>query len=128
MKFLTDYISDKQTEVFDKHGAFFAFGYKQLNEQKKPGVKYVSLGGGMIAPKENASQLIKDIKEVTNNGIKQDLAENGKEAIIGRELRNHEAFYTWETEQTAEALACYGITAEEVRKVFNKLKLLPVNQ
>ena len=44
-------------KLFKDTGAFFAFSNEQVDEQKQEGVKYVSLGAGMICPKENASRL-----------------------------------------------------------------------
>ena len=120
MKYLSDYTEEGISKALEEFGGFYAFSTKQFNEAKKEGVKYVSLGAGLICPEDNALQLVNAIMAVGNNGIQQDLAENGKEAIIRRELYNHEAFYTGDIESTVDALQNYPITEEEVRDVFRK--------
>ena len=115
MKSLTDYIEDAQTEAFNKAGAFFAFSNDQFNEKQVEGVKYVSVGAGLICPKPNVESLMKSLDETHKAGIAQDLAENGKKAIIHRELGNHEYSITWDIEPTSAALQGYGITDEEIK-------------
>ena len=122
MKTLTEYTEKQTTELLAETGAFFAFNTKQFNEKKVEGVKYISIGSGLICPKGNVETLKSGLDEIYKNGIAQDIAENGKEKIIERELYNHEAFYTWNIQSTFDALVGYEITVEEVRAVFNKLK------
>ena len=114
MKYLSDYTNVKQTKLWNDNGAFFAFGDKQLDEQKQEGVSYVSLGMGLIAPKENASNIIEGLKSVYTEGIKQDISDNGIKAIIHRELANYEAQITNDISTTLEALEDYGITRAQV--------------
>lgn len=121
MKFLSDYIQDAQTELFNKTGTFFAFSNKQFDEKRVEGVKYVNLGSGMVCPKENVKELMGSLDEIYKNGIAQDLKENGKTGVIERELYNHEAFYTWDWMPTFEALEGYGFTEDEVKAVFRDL-------
>ncbi len=104
--------------AMDKAGAFFAFGNAQFEEKKKESIKYVSCGSGLICPKETVKQLMIDIKEGSKNAVLQDLATNGKEAIIKRELYNNEAFYDGDIERTFEALTAYNISLEEIREVY----------
>lgn len=52
---------DKISQVLSQNGAFFAFSDKQFNEQKQEGIKYVSMGAGLICPKENADKLNKEL-------------------------------------------------------------------
>lgn len=52
---------DLVSEVLEKHGAFWAFSDKQFNEQKKDGVRYVSCGAGLIAPKDNIDNFTKEL-------------------------------------------------------------------
>lgn len=118
MKYLNDYIEDKQSECFKKYGAFFAFSKKQLDEQKKEGIKYISLGSGLIAPESNAKDVIDDLSMIFEEGIKQDIEENGKSKIIQRELGNHEAQITGELDPTFEALDGYGFTIEDIKKEY----------
>ena len=46
------------------------------------------------------------------------IAENGLVAIIKRELSNYECYYTGEIEDAVDTLEDYGITYEQVLKVF----------
>jgi len=112
-------MEQQQTALFERYGAFFAFGNKQFDEQKEDGVKYVSLFSGLIAPKDNAKRLLEELEAITDNYIKRDIKENGKTAIIERELANHEAGYTYSIDDTVTALEGYGITTAEVQAVFN---------
>lgn len=120
MKYLQDYQEKKQSELFEKTGSFFAFGDKQFNEAKKEGVKYVSLGAGLICPKENVDLLLNGLKAINKKAIAKDLKENGKEAIIIRELYNHECFYVGDILNAIEALKPYGFSDDEIREAYNK--------
>ena len=114
MKYLSDYTNVKQTKLWNDNGAFFAFGEKQLDKQTQEGVSYVSLGMGLIAPKENASKILKGLESIIAEGIKQDISDNGIKAIIHRELANYEAQITNDISTTVEALEDYGITRAQV--------------
>lgn len=118
MKYLQDYMNDRQTKAFDKAGAFFAFSTKQFDEQKKPDTVYVNGPAGMICPKDTLDTLITELDTIYKDSIAQDISENGLSAIILRELNNHEAYYTNDIENTANALSEYHITVEDIRKVF----------
>ena len=119
MKYLSNYTEDGMSEVMKKHGAFFAFGKNQFDEQKKEGVRYYSLHAGMLCPQDNFEAMQKDLRGVIKNGIAQDIAENGIENIIKRELSNHEAYYTGDVDSTWSALTDYeGITRESVIATF----------
>jgi len=120
MKYLSNYIEAKQTELFNKTGSFFAFSDKQFDEQMKKGVKYASLGAGMICPRENIKALREGLDSIHKEGIAQDLKENGKEAIIKRELYNHECFYTMDYLGCKDALEGYEITDQELKEGYNK--------
>ena len=124
MKYLSNYIQDAQTTLLNQTGAFFAFSQEQFNEGKKEGAKYSAIGGGMICPKEKVDILMAGLDVIQQAGIKQDIADNGIEAIIARELSNHEAFYTYNLSDTIQALEDYDIKPEQVKEVFNKLKIL----
>lgn len=121
MKFLQDYQEKQQTELFNRLGAFFAFSNEQFNEAKKPNTKYVNCGAGLICPKENTAELMKELADIYEKAIQQDLDENGKEAIILRELYNHECFYTGDITACVEKLEHYpGITPEDINKAYTK--------
>ncbi|HAV1497624.1 DUF7659 family protein [Vibrio parahaemolyticus] len=121
MKYLSDYTQQPQTALFDELGAFFAFSNKQFDEAKKKGIEYVSLGMGMIIPKNNAKKLVERLEQIQKEGIKQDIAENGKEAIIRRELFNHECFYTGDICDCVEKLEEYGYSYDDIYQVYSHI-------
>lgn len=131
MKYLQDYMTDRQSEAFKKHKAFFAFGNSQLIDgMKEIGVtdmkELCQLGGGMICPKTEAEALTKELTTIYEESIQQDIKENGLERIVLRELGNHEAGYTGCTESTEDALADYPVTKDDIRKLFrNKNYIIP---
>jgi hypothetical protein len=118
MKYLADYMNERQTAAFDKADAFFAFSREQFDKSKVEGVKYVNLDMGLICPKEHAATLLKELDDIYQESIQQDIAENGLNAIIQRELSNHEAYYTRNIDSTADALADYPVTFDDIMKVF----------
>jgi hypothetical protein len=119
MKYLQDYQERAQTTLFNKTGAFFAFNNDQFNEQKQEGVKYISMGAGLICPKDNVKELIERLDSIHKGAIKRDIKENGIEEIIKRELYNHECFYTGDIEDCFNSLENYGITEKEIQEVYN---------
>ena len=114
MNYLSDYTSENQTKLLNDNGAFFAFGEKQLDEQTQEGVSYVLIGAGLIAPKENASKILKGLESIIAEGIQQDISDNGIKAIIHRELGNYETQITGDISDTVDALEDYGITRAQV--------------
>lgn len=118
MKYLSHYTEKATTEALNKAGAFFAFSTEQFNAQKKPNTKYHNLGAGLLCPTTTSEQLIKDMKQATENGRKLDIEENGKENIIKRELVNVEAYYTNDLTEAIERLKPYGITPAEVQATY----------
>jgi hypothetical protein len=128
MKYLNDYTDAGISVALTKAGAFFAFGKKQFDEAKKEGVTYVNLHGGLICPKENVETLRKEMDENFQKAIEQDIAENGKEGIIKRELYNHECFYTGDIEDAVSYVATYGFTAQDVVEVYQKERVNANNQ
>ncbi|HHP0488756.1 TPA: DUF7659 family protein [Vibrio harveyi] len=122
MKYLSDYTNEKQTRAFAEFGAFFAFSNEQFAAAKKEGIKYVSLGFGMIVLESNASALVEKLDEIQKDAIAQDIAENGIKAIIRRELFNHECFYTNDICDCVERLEGYNVSYDEVYEVFNHIR------
>ena len=118
MKYLSDYTQEAMTKALNKAGAFFAFGDKQFKEQQKKDIKYISLDAGLICPKNTANELVKELNNTVTQGIKQDIKENGKRAIIKRELANYETYYTGDITDTVDALKDYKFTAQEILKIF----------
>ena len=120
MKYLSDYMEEKQTALFNKTGTIFAFSQKQFEEGRKDNVKYVNLGQGMLAPDENYIEVIETLKKIYKDSIQQDLKENGKDKIILRELLNHEAYYVGNIEDTIHKLEDYPITEDDISQIFQK--------
>jgi hypothetical protein len=114
MKYLSSYIEEAQTKAFNFAGAFFAFSDEQFEEKRVQSEEYESLGGGLICPKKNSAWLRKKLILAYKKGIEQDMKENGKKAIIKRELNNYEVCYTGDPTDTINALADYPITEKEI--------------
>lgn len=122
MKYLSDYMQAKQTELFNSTGTFFAFSKAQFNEGKKDGIKYTALDGGMLCPTEKVKDLVKGLDIIYNDAIKQDVKENGIDKVIVRELYNHECFYTFRLDDVFEKLEDYPVTKERIEEEFEKEK------
>lgn len=128
MKYLKDYTEKAQTKLFKRTGTLFAFSQDKFQEQRKEGEKYVGLGSGIYVIERNAETLVKGLNKIQAKGIKEDIKANGIEAIILRELNNHEAYYDGDTERTFEALEEYGITHDEVKKMYRNKKTILNNR
>ena len=120
MKYLSDYMEEKQTALFNKTGTIFAFSQKQFEEGRKDNVTYVNLGQGMLTEKPNVEEVINGLDKIYRDSIKQDMKENGKDRIILRELENHEAFYVGNIEDTIHKLEDYPITEDDISHIFQK--------
>jgi hypothetical protein len=120
MKYLSDYMEEKQTALFNKTGTIFAFSQKQFEEKRNDNIKYVNLGQGMLSPEENYKEVMNSLDKIYKESIKQDIEENGKDKIILRELENHEAFYVGSIEDTVHKLEDYPFTEDEIKKIYIK--------
>lgn len=120
MKNLNAYTQKAMDQLIIDTGVIFAFSNKQFDKNKKDGVKYTSLGSGIICPVENVNTFADGLINISKLGIAQDIKENGKEKIIMRELVNYECFYVSDYTDAYENLKEYNITEKEVRNVFNK--------
>lgn len=99
----TDYL----TPILEANGAFFAFSQSQFYEQKKEGVIYVSMGAGLICPKENADKLHEEVKRNSKKAIKAEIKKKGAKAIIRHAYFNHECQISMSTEDAENALKRY---------------------
>ena len=120
MKYLSDYMEEKQTALFNKTGTIFAFSDKQFEEQKVKGKQYSRLAQGMVTEKGNEIEVIEGLDKIYRDSIKQDIKENGKDKVILRELLNHEAFYVGNIEETIHKLEDYPITEDDISHIFQK--------
>ena len=122
MKHLSDYMEEKQTKLFTKHKVFFAFSPDQMTQGlEKTGQEVtdiVHMGGGMYAQKSTADALVDDLERLVTMCIAHDVKENGIDAVIARELANHEAYYTGDIDSTCEALELYPTTREYILERF----------
>ena len=91
-------------------------------KQKKENIKYVSRGAGLYHEVGKSKEFDADYQLAIKEAIEQDLKENGKEAIIERELQNYECYYTYDINEAVIKLSDYGITYDEVKAIFNKNK------
>lgn len=120
---MSQFIQEQQTQLFNRLGVIFAFSKKQFDEAKKEGVEYVSvLGVGELVPKEHAKELVEELNKIHVEGRAKELAEKGIDKIIEEALSNHECFYTWDLDDAFASLEPYGVTAEQVIAVFNRVK------
>ena len=126
---LSKYTQDKQTNLFNKYGVFFAFSNEQLKEGledlKSKGIlnegeKLMRLPMGMLAPSKHAQKVMNKLSKIHSDGRAQDIAENGKEKIIIRELYNYESFYTGDISDTVDALELYGFSYDDIYEVYRK--------
>lgn len=120
MHYLTHYTEEAQKAAMSKAQAFYAFGQDQFNERRVEGVKYVHIGTGLLYPKENIETLMKELDEDLKSGIAADIAENGIDKIIRRELGNYECHYTGDYSEVTSVLKDYGVTAEQVQAAHKK--------
>lgn len=114
MKSLSEYVEQAQTDIFDENGAFFAFGDKQFEEKRVEGVKYVSLGMGLIAPTENAKKVMEEINDTHERGVALRLKEYGLSRIAQYELANYESQISMDYSTAHDVLKDYGITDEQM--------------
>jgi len=115
---------DATTKLFEECRVFFAFSDEQLKEglKKYPlieGDKLVSIGAGGYCPKSKAEDLKNGFKQIEKDYKKAVQENKQRKANILYELKNREAFYTGEIDETAEALG-EDYTREEVQEVFNE--------
>lgn len=108
------------TDALETNGAFFAFGDKQFNEQKVDGVKYANLGAGLICPVDNAKAFMTTFDKAVKQRVSDDLAENGIENIIMRELASHECYYTGDISDCVDKLEDYPVTFDQIQAVYRR--------
>ena len=119
----------KIDSLLNECNVFWAFSNEQFNQNKVAlvdGDKYVSIGAGGYMPKSMVAKLDAGMKEIKAWYKQAGKDKKAREQHIIYELNNHEAFYTYDMEDTLNALG-EDYTIDEVRRVFNKeLKRLEV--
>ena len=124
MRYLSEIMENRQTNLFNKNKVFFAFSNKQFEsgiiEKKIPKLtKIVNIGQGMFCPSDNVKEVIEQIDIIYKESIVEDMKQ-GKDNVILRELSNHECFYTGDITDCVEKLSDYPITKKEIIKVYRK--------
>jgi hypothetical protein len=108
--------------LFVKCGVFFAFSDKQFEENKTPlseGDKYVHFLAGGYCSKSKSEEFVKGMERI-GQWFKDQINEHGlRKALIAYELGNHEAWYTYDIEQTQDCLGS-DFTHDEIMEVFNE--------
>lgn len=118
---LSKIIEVKISALLEHSGAFYSFSQKQFEESRISGVEYSYLAGGLICPTAKAKSLVTRINQITHEGIRQDIEINGIDKIIERELRNYECFYVGDTADCVDALKIYGISKDEIDRVYSRV-------
>jgi len=111
-----EYKQERENEInalFKKHDVFFAFSAKQINEKKKDGVKYYSLGSGMFIPQENYELFNNEFEEFDTNLVKKAKEIFTPTEIIGYELANHEYCITYDLSDTKNTLEEFNFSDAE---------------
>ena len=129
MKYLSDYMSERQSALFKETNTFFAFSEKQIQEglaeTKLTKKDICHMGMGMYCEKKHSDYLFKSLEDIYKDSIKIDIEENGLPAIIERELANHEAYYTGDIDTTMDSLEDYPVTTDDVIKIFRQKQYDP---
>lgn len=107
--------NEMTTEALARAGAFFAFSNEQFDAEAKDGVEYVSLGSGLICPRDTAAQLFADLDVINQEKIKWEIEQNGKKDIIWYELGNHECQIGMDYSNVVDKLKPYGITEDDIK-------------
>ena len=63
MKYLSHYVQEAQTALFNELGIFFAFGQEQFEEKRAPGVQYVQPSPGMLVPAHNVEKAVEGLEK-----------------------------------------------------------------
>ena len=123
MKYLNDYLQGKITNIEKKYGAFYAFNKTQFQEGcGKVGAseknKVTRLKYGLFVLSKNTDNFLNDFDKAHAQAVQQDINDNGKKAIIWRELANHECQINIDPQPCIDYLEIYPITEQEIRKEF----------
>jgi len=126
MKYLSNYVEEEQTALFEKCGVFFAFSKKQFEEGcEKVGAstdnKIMSFGGGGYLLSKHYEEFESEMENIQKRGIERDIKENGLDAIIERELANHEVQIGGDWKQIIGVLEDYkGISVTMIYEGYKK--------
>ena len=123
MHYLSHYTKQAQDDLYNKCGVFWAFNDAQFKEGVAKikastawidGDKLKRIPHGGFCISRHVDTFIDGLEETGNAGRKADIADNGIDGIIQRELGNYECQITGNITDAVSALAPYGITEEQV--------------
>ena len=118
---MTTFIQEKQTQLFDELGVFFAFSKEQFEEKRQEGVKYCTvLDAGDCVPVDKAKEFSERLSAIHKEGREKELAEKGIDKIIEEQLANYECYYTGDIDDALDAMSVYGVTREQVQNIYHK--------
>lgn len=109
------------SKVFRDNDVFFAFNREQIEEGKKPGIKYAyNSSMGMFYNIEKEDTIYLEIDKAIEEAQAIDKQLHTKEQIILRELINYECFYICDFTDVVEPLQAYGYTIQDIQPIFLK--------
>lgn len=131
MKYLSNYTEKAQSQLFEELGVFFAFNEEQLKEGLdknrhilKDGEKFVHCGSmGMIMPRSSIEPFETRHASLIKEAQALDLAENGREGILERELGNYEIGYAYDgidDPNFRDGISGYGFSEDEIKTAYRK--------
>lgn len=121
MQSLGYYMNVAQHDLYKSLGAIFAPTQELFEKNRTENVEYRALASGMYVPVANALSVYESFETILNNAIAMDIAANGKEAIIRRELLSQHCFFDGEVARGINALACYKFPREDIVSVYNTI-------
>jgi hypothetical protein len=110
---------DLSKEIFDEIGVIFAFSNEQFDRQKKENTVYVSLGGGLILPKENVKTFIEKTEELGQYFCNLVTKECDPIDVIVYELGNYEYCITYDLSDTKEALENFNFSEDQYKEAID---------
>lgn len=126
------FIEEKQSELFDSLGCFFAFNTKQFKEGydkakvEKP-VKYVGIGAGLYCPKPNFDKLLEGLDNIKKQWKKdRKQGEQIRLKFVGIDYWNRPVFKVPDKREyygSVDILFSEGATEAEVLKKVDTYNL-----
>lgn len=115
-------ITDKLlSKVFRDNDVFFAFNREQIEEKKKPGIKYAyNKSMNMFYNIEKKDTIYQELDKAIEEAQAIDKQLHTKEQIILRELINYECFYICDFADVVAPLEAYGYTVKDIQPIFLK--------
>ena len=125
--------SNEYNKGIEESGVFWAFGKDQFNENRTHKRKeiddnsqmynnYLSIGAGGYIHKADKPKLDNFLTNIAPKLKQQFLSKIDKNTFILYELLNHEAYYTYELDDTLDTMKNYyaDITEDYIAKIFRQ--------